>query len=110
MIIMTLVMFAFLCIIMVVPIMISARIFNAENTSFFFCLIAAIGSIFAGHFSEILVSNTVLSGVLAVAISGVFFSLALRVNYVPAIMIALLAYGILMVVGLALPDYGVPDS
>ena len=59
----------------VIPVMISAKLLGAEKTTFLRCLFAVIASVAAGSIAEHLIANAAFSGVIAVGITALCFSL-----------------------------------
>ncbi|EAR62654.1 hypothetical protein [Neptuniibacter caesariensis] len=86
--------FLLLIFLTIVPVMISARVFNAANTSFFPCLIAVIASAAAYTGAGTLISNEGLSFVASIALTALMFSMILGAKYMQSVFIALLTVGI----------------
>ena len=99
--------FGVVILVTVIPVMIAAKILEAENTGFFACTVAVIGSVAAEHISEAVISNPGFAAILAIAITGIFFSLTLGSKYKEAILIALLAYGVQYAVAFLVAGIGI---
>ncbi len=100
-------LFIFIVVVLtIIPVMVSAKLLQAKNTSFWSCLLAVITSVAAEHIAQQLVSNPGFAGLLAVAITAVCFSLILGAKYIQSVLIALLAIGVQYGLALLLAGVG----
>lgn len=91
----------------VIPVMIAAKLMGAKNTSFGSSLLAVIASVAAENIAQQVISNPGFSGLIAVAITAVCFSLILGAKYIQSILIALLSIGVQYGLALVLAGFGI---
>jgi hypothetical protein len=91
----------------VIPVMIAAKLLGAKNTSFWSCVFAVIASVAAENIAEQVVSNPGFSGLIAVAVTAVCFSLILGAKYIQSVLIALLSIGVQYGIALLVAGMGI---
>lgn len=86
--------FVLLICLTIVPVMISARVFNAANTGLLSCLLAVVASAAATTAAENMVTDPSLAFLVSTAITAFLFSIILGAKYIQSVMISIMTIGI----------------
>lgn len=94
----------------VAPVMIAAKVFKAEHSSFMRCLFAVICSAVAEYFIRDMMDNQGLASVVSLLVTAVLFAMILGAKFGQSLLIALLAIGMYFGIAYLLVSFGLAVS